>query len=150
MPIRADIEGIGILEFPDDTPEDVINRTVRKEVLGADRQVAQQEIDVADRFIGAVDTVAPILRRGSLGGLGELAGSWMTDIVTPRPSPEAGESTGEYLSRAILPRATIATLKGESIPEDQQRSLDESVWRRALVGAARSLPTVGAAVALGG
>lgn len=122
-------------EFPDGTPDDVMSRAIRGDYLRAEQQVARAPMAGADRVISAVDTVAPLLGRISLGGLGRITGALAADALT---SPVPGYSP-----------ALAAELTGQPRPVQVQSQLDDSVLKEGLVGAASVLPTIGAAAALG-
>lgn len=131
MPIRAEIEGVGVLEFEDGTPDDVIDRTVKRETLGFEREAAQREIDIADRFIRATDTVSGAISPFSLGGLGRGAEAVATDLITPLSEFDPRQTATETAMRG-----------GELAPP-------RNVVEGGIRGAARSAPTVAAAMALG-
>ena len=136
MPKVANVPGLGTLRFPDETPDDVIDRTVKKEVLGLQFQEAQAEIDKADRFIGAVDTVAPVVGAVSLGRAGAVLRGVATDAMVPH---EPGTAP-----------ATMAAIRGEPIPEDMQKNVEGSIFKSSVAGLAQSLPVVGATILTAG
>ena len=136
MPKVANVPGLGTLRFPDETPDDVIDRTVKKEVLGLQFQEAQAEIDKADRFIGAVDTVAPVVGAVSLGRAGAVLRGVATDAMVPH---EPGTAP-----------ATMAAIRGEPIPESMQKNVEGSVFKSSVAGLAQSLPVVGATILTAG
>lgn len=136
MPKVANVPGLGTLRFPDETPDDVIDRTVKKEVLGLQFQEAQAEIDKADRFIGAVDTVAPVVGAVSLGRAGAVLRGVATDAMVPH---EPGTAP-----------ATMAAIRGEPIPDEMQKNVEGSVFKSSVAGLAQSLPVVGATILTAG
>jgi len=139
MPIQAEVEGIGTLEFEDGTPESVIQNTVRKQLLYKERSIAEQEAQTADKFISAVDTVSPVLETFSLGGLSKQARAAAIDFMTPRPM---GVPIGFTQS------AQVATARGEPLPPEQARMMEESVVKSGIAQGAAALPAVGASLAL--
>lgn len=79
MPIRVEIEGVGVAEFPDGTPDDVIDSSVKREIA-ASRKPAT----------GVFESVL-----GQLGGLGGPA------QVAPMPSPRTQPSEFEAYKAGV-------------------------------------------------
>jgi len=59
MAIQVKVEGLGILSFPDDTPEDVISDAVRREVANQDAQNQQQRTEALSRAQSQGGMLAP-------------------------------------------------------------------------------------------
>lgn len=75
MPIEAHVDGLGILEFPDDTPDDVIDSTVKREVaaLNASRQKQPSILDTANATMSPT-ALAQMAQQGTgISKAGELA-----------------------------------------------------------------------------
>jgi hypothetical protein len=136
MPTIVEVPGIGNIEFPDEASDDYIERSVKKTVLRQQFDEAQAEIDKADRFIGAVDTVAPVVGAVSLGRAGAVLRGIATDAMVPH---EPG----------TVP-ATMAGIRGEPIPEDMQKNVEGSIFKSSVAGLAQSLPVVGATILTAG
>jgi len=145
MPIRAEIEGVGTLEFPDDTPQEVIDRRVRYHVNKQELEKTTKEGVMADAMLAAANRTESGIKRISVGGLADTAKAVASDMVTggmistdPMYSP-----TGPTM------RATVANVMGEETPQDIQQNIQESGVKRGVVSAAGMVPAVGLGSVLG-
>jgi len=139
MPIRAEVEGLGVLEFEDGTPDSVVQNTVRKQLLGRERAVAEQEAETAGRFASAVDTVSAVMEPFSIGGWARRAKATAIDLMTPQPMG---------LPIGFTQSAQQASAMGEPLPPNQAKMMEESVIKSGIAAGAEALPAVGASVAL--
>lgn len=149
MPIHAEVEGLGTLEFPDGTPDEVVNRTVlgevRKASLGKESAQAEEEADKIQGVSDWIDINRSVAGRISLGGIGQFAGSVAKDILHSG-LPGLDLSTGGFNPM----RATQANVAGQPTPPDIEQDIRSSVIKEGLVGAAETIPTIAAGMAVGG
>ena len=133
MPIEAEVEGVGILEFPDGTPDDVISRSVKKVVLEKEGDEARGDWQKQDTYINAADIAEGVLGRISLGGIGRLAGSVFEQFTTDQPI-----LPGEVIARELAGLPPNPLVEAET---------QESAIRRNAKAIAQTVPTLGLAMA---
>lgn len=113
MTIRAEVDGVGTLEFPDGTSPEVIRATVKRVVSG-------KSVGVAD---DVAKTAAPAAVRGATNLLGAPADIWgMISNAAANAVGWAGEKTGladpgfrerlAAVSKPELPMPTSERLRG--------------------------------------
>lgn len=133
MPIRAEVEGLGTLEFPDGTAESVIQATVKRE-LGAKAPVVPQRPGLASQFLSSVqEGLAEIPRQA--GRL--VSGIFAPEVKDPFGimSPETTRVTGQRIAqrRADIAQAgeDIAGLVKPSVPLPPPQGVTENLVRGA-------------------
>jgi hypothetical protein len=111
MPIEVEVEGLGVLEFPDGTSKDVISATVKRKVGGAQDQFPSGvSTDIAPRQIAApISTEPGGVFDAILGQLGSLGGP---SIVPPMPSPESQPAEFQAYQRGLTQTAATGTRMG--------------------------------------
>ena len=144
MPIKAEVDGLGILEFPDGTNPDVIKRTVKRQALLKQKSDAAAVGDEArQRLEGWIEPVETGLGRVSLNGLGRVTKAVAMDVLTrPLPGLPMGPSSTPSGGAEKPIGALASELSGQPIPEDIQKSMDASPVKRGLASVAEFAPTM--------
>jgi hypothetical protein len=121
MPIEVEVEGLGVLEFPDDTPQDVISASVRKMAGGNEREqgirsrmkaqgVPDDRIESGLKFDAEMDAARDRALPGALalggGFFGGPAGAGLGAYVGSRATGESvGDSAVTGALNAVVPAA---------------------------------------------
>ena len=137
MPIEAEIEGIGILEFPDGTSNEVIQSAVKRTI--SQRAQAQPPSQ-------GPATIAEMRRREEQGQVSALTPAQVqAQVGSPQQLEQAVQDAKDVGQRQL---ATGAFMPSAS-PEQLRQTAKEAVTQFP-ISAARVLPAAAAATATGG
>ena len=103
MPRIAEVEGLGRLEFPDDTPDDVIESAVRRSVQERNAPLAQAAPAVAESAPGILGA----LQRGKAGALQDVErlGGPLASALGEGALGILPETKGDVLTDALMTAA---------------------------------------------
>lgn len=145
MPIRANVEGIGTLVFPDDTPDEVINETVRQEVrsgIVSEGEQAKKSAERTDTVIKALDWASALTEGATPEGLlrsagrvsnyiGGIAAGAAEDVIAGQATPT---SLGN-VPNPLGPRFEAALLGERPPPSGADTPLEQGVVDAVKAGA---------------
>lgn len=111
MPIQAEIEGVGILEFPDDTPQDVIQATVKRTIAqrGQTQQPANPVQQADSKLMQAVNQSAG------------LADPLLNFVKQSRQPAQTGQASSQYVNPAVFAGEEVAPPPAFASEEARQR-----------------------------